>query len=102
MGNQLDVLIGHPEHDLVFFGVQVAQVAGLKNPAGSVMAHRQSKEWRKSPRLNLGGLIQDYCISAPEDSQGRTYRSTMAMLTESQAYQMLLRGHAPASEPFRK
>ena len=102
MGNQLDVLIGHPEHDLVFIGVQVAQVAGLKDPSTSVMSYRQSKAGKLQTWLTLKGLIENSSISVPEDERGRTYRSTMAMLTESQTYQMLLRGHAPASEPFRK
>lgn len=102
MGVELDVLTGHPEHDLIFFGVQVATMAGLKDPSTSVMSYRQSKEGQKAPKLTLGGLLEDSSISAPEDAQGRKLRSTMAMLNESQAYQMLLRGHAPASEPFRK
>jgi len=31
-----------------------------------------------------------------------TVQKTSVLFTESQTYQMLLRGHAPASEPFRK
>ncbi len=32
MGIELDVLVGHPEHDLLFVATQVARAAGLKNP----------------------------------------------------------------------
>ena len=102
MGIELDVLTRHPEHDLIFFGVQVASSAGLKDASGSVMAYRQSKEGKKAPKLTLGGLLEESSISVPEDAQGRKLRSTMAMLNEAQAYQMLLRGNAPQSEPFRK
>lgn len=86
----------------MFIGVQVAKAAGIKDPSGGVMSFRQSKAGKTQVWLTLKGLLVNSAISVPEDSQGRTYRSTMAMLTESQTYQMLLRGHAPASEPFRK
>ena len=105
MGIELDVLVGHPEHDLVFFGVQIAKAAGLKDPSGAVMAYRQTKDAKEEPKLSLGGLMGNYAIKVPEyrvDGSLRTLRSTMAMLTEGQCYRMLLRGRAPASEPFRK
>lgn len=102
MGFELDVLVGHPEQELVFFGVQVANAAGIKDPSGAVMSYRQSRVGREVVRLTLGGLMANSTISPPLDLKGRAMRSTMAMLTEPQAYQMLLRGHAPQSEPFRK
>lgn len=105
MGIELDVLVGHPEHDLIFFGIQIAKAAGLRDPSGAVMAYRQTKDARGEPKLSLGGLMVNSAIKVPEckvDGAFRTYRTTMAMLTESQCYKMLLRGHAPASEPFRK
>jgi prophage antirepressor-like protein len=102
MGIELDVLVGHPEHELVFFGVQVASSAGIKDASGAVMSYRQSKVGKEAAKLTLGGLMVNSPISVPLDHKGRALRSTMAMLTEPQAFQMLLRGHAPASEPFRK
>lgn len=105
MGIELDVLVGHPEHELIFFGMQVAAAAGLRDPSGSVMAYRQTKEAKLEPKLSLGGLLEGSSIKAPEckvDGSVRTFRSTMAMLTEQQTFKMLLRGNAPQSEPFRK
>jgi hypothetical protein len=54
MGIELDVLVGHSEHDLIFFGVQVAASAGLKDALDSVMAYRQSKDAKGAPKLILG------------------------------------------------
>lgn len=36
MGIELDVLVGHPEHEFLFVATQVARAAGLKNPKSSV------------------------------------------------------------------
>lgn len=102
MGIELDVLVGHPEHELVFFGDQVAGAAGIKDASGAVMSYRQSKVGKETPKLTLGGRMANLTISVPLDSKGRAFRSTMAMMTEPQAYQMLLRVHSEASEPFRK
>lgn len=38
----------------------------------------------------------------PLDQGGKKLRSTTTLFTEAETYQMLLRGHAPQSEPFRK
>lgn len=106
MGIELDVLVGHPEHELIFLGYQVAAAAGLKNPAQSLKQWRGTKEGQGSSFLTLKALIHETCIKAPEyvTSRGltRAYRGTMAMLTESEAYTMLLRSNAPNSEPFHR
>lgn len=41
-------------------------------------------------------------VAPPLQANGRSYKNTTALFTEANTYQMLLRGHAPASEPFRK
>lgn len=106
MGIELDVLVGHPEHELVFLGFQVATAAGLKDPARSLKQWRGTKEGQGSEFLTLKRLIDETSIKAPEyvTSHGltRAYRGTMAMLTEPEAYTMLLRSNAPQTEPFRK
>lgn len=90
--------MGHPEHDLLFVATQVARAAGLKNPSDSVAhARRVSKAGQALLTPTEGSSV-----SLPTDSMGRAMRSTTVMFTESALYQMLLRGHAPASEPFRK
>lgn len=98
MGIELDILVGHPEHDILFIATQVARAAGLKNPAGSV---NLARKYHKCGHP-LETLMQDLCISLPVDEKGRKLRSTTVLFTEPETYQMLLRGHAPASEPFRK
>lgn len=66
------------------------------------MAYRQSKEGKKANGHSLETLIQQNCISLPTDGLGRKLRSNTVIFSESELYQMLLRGHAPQSEPFRK
>ncbi|OEC34870.1 hypothetical protein A7D25_12265 [Pseudomonas sp. 21C1] len=41
MGIELDVLVGHPEHDLIFVATQVATASGLANPRQSVRNGRR-------------------------------------------------------------
>ena len=36
MGIELEVLVGHPEHELLFVGSQAAKAAGLKDPSASI------------------------------------------------------------------
>ncbi|MNJ21074.1 hypothetical protein D3C77_154190 [compost metagenome] len=50
MGIQLDVLVGLPEHELLFVGSQVAKAAGLKSPYVSV--------GRASQRDEVGFAVQ--------------------------------------------
>ena len=101
MGIELDVLVGHPEHELLFVATQVAKAAGLKNPSASVAEYRKTGAG-KVHALQLGTLLQDSCISAPLDGLGRSMRSSTAIATEPDVYQMLLRGNSPKSEPFRR
>ncbi|WP_313433194.1 BRO-N domain-containing protein [Stutzerimonas nitrititolerans] len=98
MGIELDILIGHPEHDILFIATQVARAAGLKNAKGSV---NLARKYHKCGHP-LETLVHKSCTSLPVDEQGRKLRSTTVLFTEAETYQMLLRGHAPASEPFRK
>ena len=101
MGIELDVLTGHPEHDLLFVATQVARAAGLKNPANAISESRKTKAIG-SKAVSLGGLIPEFGISVPDDQNGKKLRTTTTLMPESALYQILLRGHAPASEPFRK
>lgn len=98
MGIELDILIGHPEHDILFIATQVARAAGLKDPAGSV---NLARKYHKCGHP-LATLIDNSSVSLPGDEKGRRIRSTTVLFTEPETYKMLLRGHAPASEPFRK
>ena len=102
MGIELDVLIGHPEHRLLFIAAQVATASGLKNPANAVGNFKRAT---KTKFLTIGDLFVPYQEKVghlPKAGNGRAYHAITTLFTQAQAYQLLLRGHAPASEPFRK
>lgn len=90
MGVDLDVLVGHPEHELLFVATQVARAAGLKNPSNAACV-----QGKRGPALRMGSL-------PPLGMDGHLFKATSLLFPEAQVYQMLLRGHAPQSEPFRK
>ena len=94
MGIELDILTGHPEHDILFIATQVARAAGLKYPSQSV-AHVRTQS---KVGIHLQE-IQGNCIFGAKPGR---IRKDAVLFTEAETYQMLLRGHAPASEPFRK
>ena len=100
MGIELDVLVGHPEHDLLFVATQVALAAQMKNPKQSVNDLRNLKHDR--PGQQLSTLVKDNLTSPPRDRLGRSLRSTSIMFTESEVYSMLLRSKSKQTEPFRK
>lgn len=94
MGIELDVLVGHPDHELLFVATQVARTAGLKYPSQSVAQVRGifgSGE-------HLAEIHKKYSFEAKPVGM----RKDVVLFSEAEVYQMLLRGHAPASEPFRK
>ncbi|MBX9410562.1 hypothetical protein K5E40_33555 [Pseudomonas baetica] len=99
MGIELDVLVGHPEHDLLFVATQVARAAGLKDPKSSVRQHAPKAS---AGVLRVSDVLGDNLSSMrPEGIHAPTW-AKMYLFTEATMYDMLLRGHAPASEPFRK
>lgn len=102
MGIELDILIGHPEHDILFIATQVARAAGLKDPATAVSDYRKLRTHEHVPGEALQALTGNLPVSLPKEPNGRALRKTTVLFTEPMVYQMLLRGHAPASEPFRK
>ena len=95
MGIDLDVLVGHPEHDLLFVATQVARAAGLKNPSASIGAFHRSEIGQKLQVKGLGTLQQS-CRDA------RAVPSNTWLFDEPRVYALLLRSNSPASEPFRK
>lgn len=98
MGIELDVLVGHPEHDLLFLAYQVAEATGLKNAKSSVSNIRTAYKIGRQ----LSTLVHDQCISLPTDAYGKTVRANVVMFSEPEVYRMLMSGRAPQSEPFRK
>lgn len=63
MGIELDVLVGHPEHDLLFVATQVARAAGLKNPHMSATKYRNLACNAGKKFLTIGSLVEAYTES---------------------------------------
>lgn len=106
MGIELDVLVGHPEHPILFVATQVAKAAGLKNPHMSATKFRTLKVNSAKTFLTVDAIEKAYpdSIGLQESLAGnrKALQATTMLFTESDVYLILLRGHAPASEPFRK
>jgi prophage antirepressor-like protein len=100
MGIELDVLVGHPEHELLFVVSQVARAAGLKAVYNVPFTFKRLKANAGVKWVTLGDLTNH--VRGPRDEYGRGLPPNTTLFTEAHVYQMLLRGHAPASEPFRK
>ena len=101
MGIELDVLTGHPDHDLLFVATQVARAAGLKSPAIAVRDHRKTKQGKEHGRT-LESVMGDSPITVPVDPAGRRMKGITTLFGEPEVYAMLLRSRSDASEPFRK
>lgn len=99
MGVELDVLVGHPEHDLLFIATQAMRVSGLKDPASRI---RDSKRRGDVEDRKLSSLMGQTAIKLPLDSARRAIKGATLFATEAELYDMMLRGHSPQSEPFRK
>ncbi|MNE87534.1 hypothetical protein D3C77_187950 [compost metagenome] len=54
MGIQRDVLVGHPEHELLFVATQVARSAGLKDPSYAVCHFAKGASNRAIQTMTLG------------------------------------------------
>lgn len=94
------MLIGHPEHDLLFIATQVARAAGLKEPSRAVCSVQSLKEFGRVHRLSdlPYQVVTGY---VPKTPRGRCYTQNTTVFTEGQTYKMLMRGNAPQSEQFR-
>ena len=108
MGIELDVLVGHPEHDLLFVATQVARAAGLKNPSSRVTQFRIVQQGRLQGLHQWRGVEQAYRSTIdpkgtiPGHPGSSVVQANSWVANETWVYKMLLAGHAPASEPFRK
>ncbi|MFV3380352.1 MULTISPECIES: BRO family protein [Pseudomonas] len=109
---KLDVLVGHPEHYLLFIATQVARSVGLKNPSNAVSSFRTHNG-------DVRGLIQFREVLAAYHSLGDhrdangVYQQLVGrpnssviqvnswMGTESWVYQMLMRGDLKSANDFR-
>lgn len=108
MGIELDVLVGHPEHELLFIATQVANAAGMKDGRGTAKAFiRAANRAATKVGLQMRDLANGEESSLLTEAQCiemlpyPRWRDTWVM-SETDVYQMLLRGHSPRSEPFRR
>lgn len=60
--NELDILVGYPEHRLLFIATQVARAAGLKDPK------RSTKYYRNTAKGKVGIQVHELMESKVEDS----------------------------------
>lgn len=108
MGIELDVLVGHPEHELLFVATQVARAAGLKNPSHSVTQFKNLNAGLPG-LMQFRGVTEAYikyidpkAVAIPGHPGSSVVQVNSWLGNEAWVYRMLLKGHAPASEPFRK
>ena len=100
MGIELDVLLGHPEHDLLFVASQVMVAAGLGQGKRSV--HRYKAEMQKRG-LALQVKELKVALTATLKPAGAPPRWADSWLFAEEAlYKMLMASKAPQTEPFRK
>lgn len=108
MGIELDVLVGHPEHDLLFVATQVARAAGLKNPSHAVANYHRCRADHTGLKPWTDVKEVYHSMIDPSGTEEPSYLGVMHlqarswMASESWVYSMLLKGRAEQSEPFRK
>lgn len=97
MGIELDVLVGHPEHELLFVATQVGKAAGLKSPSASLSLYLSTNKITE-------GVMRAYDVFkvVKDVPNKRVIQATTWLATESVVYKMLLASTAPQTEPFRK
>lgn len=97
MGIELDILVGHPEHDLLFVASQVARAVGIRQ--ASALASNTAKAQSHRQVVQLG------TIGVPSillKGRGHSLKATSWMFTESAVYYMLMKGRSPRADEFRK
>lgn len=95
-GVELDVVIGHPEHDLLFVAKQVADAAGLKDASSHISMTAKVNPVGHVKLSTMPCEIRKTLINFPR------VQPNAWLFTEANAYKLLLRGRAAGSEPFRK
>ncbi|MGQ7742773.1 BRO-N domain-containing protein [Pectobacterium brasiliense] len=98
-GLKLDVITGHPDHELLFVATQVATAMQFANPKSTLT----NAFLRFKSHIVTHSEVQFHIPSVMlRGADGRCLRKDARMLTESQLYEMILRTHTPQGEPFRK
>ncbi|QNU42041.1 hypothetical protein IDH70_11745 [Mixta calida] len=89
-------MIGHPEHELLFVAKQVADAAGLRNGSSAVY-ELQKYRLAKLVRVSEMSMAVQETLRHSRSIQLKSW-----LISEADTYTMIMRGHAPQSEPFRK
>lgn len=97
-GFTLDAIVGHPDHELLFVANQVNTAAGLSDKR---ITNYVTQGVVKGVRLS--SLVANLATSGQlREPSGKKMRGSTWLIDEPNTYKVLLRGHAPQSEPFRK
>lgn len=104
-GIELDIILGHPEHEMLFFAKQALEAAGLKLTVGKSVSY-----YIKAGVLGSYMKIKDLPHTREDYSrlhdvcQGNKWWNVKEvwLATEEGLYDTLLRGRSPNTEPFRK
>lgn len=101
MGIELDVLVGHPEHDLLFLASQATYAAGLPMAKDNVTKYMKRHGPLSFKLGDLAGEDKKASLNLPARTDTRNWRP-LWLMPEQSLYTMLLRGHCPKTEAFRK
>lgn len=96
-----DVLTGHPEHDLLFVATQAVLAAGLKSGKQAETQTAQ-RYLAKNQAVKVRDSMDSKLLSMRPAGQHAPTWPSVWLFNEVALYDVLLRGHAPASAPFRK
>jgi len=72
MGMELDILTGHPEHDILFIAIQVARASGLSNPSTVVSNYKRD---HSALTLSLKDILETYSetVGVPTGPNGKAH-----------------------------
>ncbi|MFW9082801.1 BRO family protein [Pseudomonas sp. P2757] len=111
-GLNLQVVMGHPKHELLFIATQVLNQAGLKDGKRQIQRYKEAEGMyqikdliREVSDLEAGSIEASHplapFINACKSLIGPRWKDGW-VCTESVMYRILFRGNSPQSEPFRQ
>ncbi len=100
MGIELDILTGHPEHDILFIATQALKATGLGHGGRSVQRYKETLKARGHAVQIRDMKVADRA-TLPEALHIPRWADSW-MFTEAAMFDVLLKSKAPQVEPFRK
>ncbi len=106
LDSPLDILVGHPEHEMLFVATQAARAAGLSDPKNSMGAFRKRGEGFEGVQVRdlLEIKVDDCSTLDPTHACGvlKAPRwKDVWLCTEASFYEFLMRGHSDKAAAFR-